>query len=114
MREPSKNGFFADNIDLGDADFASLPDFTGDDLADIFAAESTQTEEHTNETKFTYISPFSSSNGKAVFFRLWIFVMPTNNAAFHPENILHFIEPVPYTPVCQFQIISNCLHRDRG
>jgi len=50
MREPSKNGFFADNIDLGDADFAALPDFTGDDLSDIFAAESTQTEEHTNET----------------------------------------------------------------
>ena len=40
MREPSKNGFFADDIDLGDADFASLPDFTGDDLNDIFAAES--------------------------------------------------------------------------
>ena len=50
MREPNKNGFFADDIDLGDADFAALPDFTGDDLADIFAAESTQTEEHTNET----------------------------------------------------------------
>ena len=50
MREPSKNGFFADDIDLGDADFASLPDFTGDDLSDIFAAESTQTEEHTHET----------------------------------------------------------------
>ena len=50
MREPSKNGFFADDIDLGDADFASLPDFTGDDLADIFAAESTQTEDHTHET----------------------------------------------------------------
>ena len=50
MREPNKNGFFADDIDLGDADFASLPDFTGDDLADIFAAESTQTEEHTHET----------------------------------------------------------------
>ena len=50
MREPSKNGFFADDIDLGDEDFASLPDFTGDDLADIFAAESTKTEEKTHET----------------------------------------------------------------
>ena len=71
-------------------------------------------EEHTKETKFTYISPFSSSNGKAVFFRLWKFCLPTNNAAFHSEIILHFIEPVPYTTVCEFQIISNCLHRDRG
>ena len=50
MREPSKNGFFADDIDLGDADFAALPDFTGDDLADIFAAESTKTEDHTHVT----------------------------------------------------------------
>ena len=50
MREPNKNGFFADDIDLGDADFASLPDFTGDDLSDIFAAETTPTEENTHET----------------------------------------------------------------
>ena len=57
MREPNKNGFFVDDIDLGGADFASLPDFTSDDLSDIFAAESTKTEEYTHETLLDYAAP---------------------------------------------------------
>ena len=57
MREPNKNGFFVDDIDLGGADFASLPDFTSDDLSDIFAAESTKTEEYTHETLLENAAP---------------------------------------------------------